>query len=278
MSRRRHEVGGKQRKPVRPKSGRRPARRRRSFMARTSTRGATLAFLGTAVLAIAGVAIAGAITSGGNSSVQPDAASTPSAPAAAPTPTHSKSTSPRASSSPSPVATHSSSPRPTPSPKATASPIHAVVSPKPTASQSTCPPAAQRVSAARQLLQHQDSLPQVTLVTAGPRQGLLGDSNASARTLTLYVRDCADEPTLQLASVWAYEAGQFIPVQLWDAAKKSKWAQLRGSGALSYNELKVDAASVYAYWQTGSVRYWQSPVPPPSSSELSRLLPYLTTS
>jgi hypothetical protein len=175
------------------------------------------------------------------------------------------------------------SPSPKPSPvvhSPTASPkAHVTSSPAPKLTRSSCPSSpAQRAASARRLLQHPDALPRVTLLTDGPRQGLLGDSNPSARTLTLYVRSCADEPTLQLASVWGYEAGQFIPVQLWDSAKQSKWQQLRGSGTLSYAQTKQDAASVYAFWQTGSTRYWQSPITPPSFQQLSKLVPFLTTS
>jgi hypothetical protein len=277
MSWRRREAGGSARKPTGP--AKRQPRRRRSLMSRASTRGAALTtVLATSVLAIGGVAIAGAIGSGGGGT-KPVAAGTPSAsvPVAPPTPTPTPSRS-LAPVPPSAAPTHSSAPKPAPvGHSSAASPTSAPVrSASPAATRSPCASApAQRVAAARRLLQHQDALPQVTLVTAGPRQGLLGDSDASARTLTLYVRSCGEEPTIQLASVWGYEAGQFIPVQLWDSAKQSKWEQLRGSGSLSYTQTKQDAASVYAFWQTRSTRYWQSPVAPPSFSQLSKLVPLL---
>lgn len=287
MSRRRHEVGGSKRKPARPKPGRGPfGRRRRSFMWRASTRGATLAFLGVAVLAIAGVSIASALT-GGGSSVRPDAASTPNpvVTTAAPSPSASVRgpLPPSTSPTPSPVVKETSSPRPQPtsSPTRVASPKPAVVSPKPSPSptHSSCPGPAQRAQQARRLLQHQDALPQnVTLITDGPRQGLLGSSSFPDRTLTLYVRSCPDEPLLQLAVVWGYEAGQFIKTEVWDSATRSHWNQLRGSSFTSSAQFKQDAASVYAYWQTGSTSYWNSPVPPPSFSKLSQLVPYLKTS
>lgn len=129
------------------------------------------------------------------------------------------------------------------------------------------------------MLQHQGELPSATLITDGPRQGLLGAADLSARTLTLFVRSCAEEPTIQLAVVWGYEAGQFIPVQTWSASTVARWAHLRGiSGTPSQTLLRQDAASVYALWQTGSTRYWQSSVAPPSSSQLSSLVPFLHTS
>jgi hypothetical protein len=128
------------------------------------------------------------------------------------------------------------------------------------------------------LLQHRDALPDVTLITAGPRQGLLGASDAQARTLTLYVRSCSEEPTLQLAIVWGYEAGQFITTEAWDSATRSRWNQLRGSSFSSSAQFKQDAASVFAFWQTGSTQYWQSPVAPPPFGKLSQLVPYLKTS
>ena len=112
----------------------------------------------------------------------------------------------------------------------------------------------------------------------GGRQGLLGASDAQARTLTLYVRSCSDEPTLELAVVWGYEAGQFIHTEAWDSSTRSHYNQLRGTSFTSSAQFKQDAASVYAFWQTGSTQYWQSPVAPPSYSQLSHLLPYLKTS
>jgi hypothetical protein len=79
--------------------------------------------------------------------------------------------------------------------------------------------------------------------------------------------------------VWGYEAGQFIPTQTWSSSTQAHWAQLRGmSGTPSSTLLKQDAASVYAFWQTGSTRYWQSSVAPPSYNQLSSLVPFLHTS
>lgn len=277
MSRRRHEVRASVRKPAR-----RPARRR-GFIARAGERGVALTVLAVAGVAIAGVAIAGAISSGGDSTLRPDAASTPApvTTSASPSPrgpipptsepTRSVSPTPR----PSPTATAKPTPKPTPTPTAT----HAVASPTPKATKSSsCPTASGRVAKARALLQHRDALPDVTLITAGPRQGLLGASDAQARTLTLYVRSCSEEPTLQLAVVWGYEAGQFIKTEVWDSATRSRWNQLRGSSFTSSAQFKQDAASVYAFWQTGSTQYWQSPIAPPSFSKLSQLVPYLKTS
>ena len=97
--------------------------------------------------------------------------------------------------------------------------------------------------------------------------------------MTLFVRSCANEPTIQLAFVWGYEAGQFIPTQSWSSSTTARYAQLRGiNGTPSQTLLRQDAASVYAFWQTGSTRYWQSPIAPPSTSQLQSLVPYLKTS
>ena len=118
----------------------------------------------------------------------------------------------------------------------------------------------------------------MALQIEGARQGLLGSSDAQARTLTLYVRSCTAEPTLELAVVWSYEAGQFIRTESWSSSTRAKWNQLRGSNFASSAQFKQDAASVYAFWQTGSTSYWQSPIAPPSFSQLSQLVPYLKTS
>jgi len=249
-----------------------------------STRSATLLILGTAVAAIAGVAVAGAITSNGGTT--PTAASTPSAPPVS-TPSASPSgplgpvLSPPPGTHSSPPAVHTPSPKPTPTPVVT--PLvtpSAAPSKTPAPAKSHCPSNADgRVAAARQLLRHTSALPNATLITDGPRQGLLGASDLSARTVTLFVRSCADEPTIQLAVVWGYEAGQFIPTQTWSSSTISRYAQLRGiSGTPSQTLLRQDAASVYAFWQTGSTRYWQSPIAPPSASQLPSLTPYLKTS
>ena len=119
----------------------------------------------------------------------------------------------------------------------------------------------------------------MTLLTPGARDGLLGDADIGARTISLYIRTCAAEPTAQLATIWAYEAGQFVPVETWNSAKAAAWRTLRNARRLtSAIQLRQDVAAVYAFWQTGSTRYWQSPVSPPSPSQLSALAPYLVVS
>ena len=108
---------------------------------------------------------------------------------------------------------------------------------------------------------------------------MLGAADLSARTVTLFVRSCADEPTIQLAFVWGYEAGQFVPIQIWGSATTARWEHLRGmSSTSSQTQLRQDVASVYAFWQTGSTSYWQSSVAPPSTSQLQSLVPFLKTS
>ena len=292
MARRKPQSGGKPRRST-PYAGSvhqnpvRRQRRRRSTMSRMSTRSATLLILGTAVAAIAGVAVAGAITNGGAKNT---ASNTPSAPpVSSPTPSPNPS-GPLGPVAPTPVSTHSSppvvhtpSPKPSPTPVLTPS-LSPSAAPSPTpktsATKQSCPtsPAA-RAAVARRLLQHTSALPNATLITDGPRQGLLGASDLSARTVTLFVRSCADEPTIQLAFVWGYEAGQFIPIQNWSSSTTSRYAQLRGmSGTPSQTLLRQDVASVYAFWQTGSTRYWQSPISAPSASQLQSLVPYLKTS
>ena len=78
--------------------------------------------------------------------------------------------------------------------------------------------------------------------------------------------------------MWGYEAGQFIHTEAWSSSTRAKWNQMRGSSFTSSAQFKQDAASVYGYWQTGSTSYWQSPIAPPSFSQLSQLVPYLKTS
>lgn len=285
MSRRRHEVRGGRGQPARR------SRRRRGFIARAGERGVALTVLAVAGVAIAGVAVAGAISNGGGTStVRPESVSTPALPTTSPaasahgpvplspTPTATESPSPTPRPTHTATPTPKATPKPTPTPSPTATVAAASSKPAHTGSSSSCPPAAKRVSKAGQLLQHRDALPQVSLITAGPRQGLLGASDAQARTLTLYVRSCSEESTLELAVVWGYEAGQFIKTEAWDSGTRSRWNQLRGSNFSSSAQFKQDAASVFAFWQTGSTQYWQSPVAPPSYNKLSQLVPYLKVS
>jgi hypothetical protein len=282
--------------PGRLKQTRRPAkrpqRRRRGLIARAGQRGVALTVLSITAVAIAAVAIAGALTSSNTSGTTQAAATSPSKPA----PTASKSSGPLGptlpglpTSHPSPHISHAPSLSPTPAPVTTKPAPHtaspsaaAVASPKPTPSESAtsnCASPTDRVAEARRLLQHQSALPSnVALQIEGARQGLLGSSDAQARTLTLYVRSCSDEPTLELAVVWGYEAGQFIRTEAWSSATRARWNQLRGSSFVSSDQFKQDAASVYAFWQTGSTSYWQSPIAPPSYGQLSQLAPYLKTS
>ena len=116
----------------------------------------------------------------------------------------------------------------------------------------------------------------MSVVTAGARQGTLGTAYLGSRTVTLYLRSCAEEPTSKLAIVWMYEMGQFVDVDSWDTATRDHWRQLRGASLASSSELLQDAAAVYTYWQTGSTESWQSPVAPPSPSRLTQLVPFLT--
>src|SRR3954447_24581217 len=85
-----------------------PVRRRRGFLSRFGERGVALTVLGVAAVAIGGVAVAGAITSGGADTVQTEAAASPS-----PAPSATGNRGPYA---PTPAATHSSPARTTPSP------------------------------------------------------------------------------------------------------------------------------------------------------------------
>jgi hypothetical protein len=113
------------------------------------------------------------------------------------------------------------------------------------------------------------------VITAGPRSGTLGTADLSARTITLYLRSCAEESTTRLAVVWMYEAGQFLDVQSWSADKQNQWRQVRGAALGTTTELQQDVAAVFAYWQTGTTEAWQSPVAPPTPSRLAQLAPYL---
>jgi len=250
--------------------------RRGSMFSRTGRRRAVVVVAATALLAGGGLAVASAITGTQNTaSLSPSPAVTqpPSAPSAAAA-THAATPTPtRAASSPAV--------RSTPESRQSGKPAHPAVPPhtaKPTASATatSCPSAAGRVSQARALLSHPDAVRGVTVVPAGPRDGTLGAADFAARTVTLYVRDCAKESTLQLAVVWMYETGQLVDVNSWGASTRDRWRQLRGTSSLtSDTQLRQDVAAVFAYWETGSTSSWQSPVPPPPPSKLPALSRFL---
>ena len=269
----------------RKSSSRGPSYRRRSRYSRHSQRNGVLVVVVAVFVAIAGIAIANAFTgrtttlSGATVDEQPTSTPTP----ASPTPTHSPT---RATPRPTQttVATASASPAPaksTPAAQHSAEPVasprhHSTAPSKPTTKRTkACPTASTRLARARAALQHPSALPDVSVVTAGSREGTLGTADLASRTVSLYLRSCAEEPTSKLAIVWMYEAGQFIDVDSWDTATRDRWRQLRGADLTSSSALLQDAAAVYTYWQTGSTESWQSPVAPPSPSRLGQLVPFL---
>jgi hypothetical protein len=150
-------------------------------------------------------------------------------------------------------------------------------SPSPSAkAQPRCPSAETRLSQARALVRHPSALPQASVVTAGARDGTLGTADLSDRTVTLYLRSCAEESATKLAIVWMYEAGQFVDVDSWDKATRDGWRLLRGGAALdTTTDLRQDVAAVFGYWQLGTTEAWQSPVAPPAASLLPKLATYL---
>ena len=252
-------------------------RRRRSRYSRQGQRNGVLVIIVGLFVAITGIAVANAFSSG--SKTQPTAAEAtqlPTPAATSATPSHTAT----------PKATQSATPKATTAPPKTAAPTPKVTKDAHTAepvathkstpkASATCPPAAQRVSRARGTLAHPSTLPQVSLVTAGPRGDTLATADIGSRTITLYLQPCSSEPMQRLAVAWMYEAGQFIDIEGWDDSTKARWRQLRGASLPSNLELRRDAASVFAYWQTGTTQGWQSPVSPPSPSRLAELATFL---
>jgi hypothetical protein len=247
---------------------------RRSRYSRRSQRHGVLFVVVALFLGIAGIAVANAFSGGGSSlsGAQATTAPTPVASSTAPSPTPT-------ATRPAPEKTTTATPRQTTEPqhRHTAEPVvtperSASASPKAT---SDCPGGSARLAQARSRLQHLSALPEASFVTAGSRTGTLGTADLASRTVTLYLRSCAEEPASKLAIVWMYEAGQFIDVDSWDTAKRDRWQQLRGASLPSSQALLQDAAAVYSYWQTGSTQSWQSPVPPPSAGQLAELATFL---
>lgn len=276
--------GGRPRPPAYTSSPIRPLgrSRRRGLFSRSGQRRWVVVLAVLSLGAFAGIAIASAVSSGNDTATL--ATADTNKPAVTPTPTHALGPfAPSHSASPRPTAHRTSAPA-----SHRAAPVHASSSPKaaspspapkptPTKSAKACPTFVDdRVSQARELLAHPSALGSSRVVAAGPRAGTLGTADYTSRTVTLYVRSCADEPTLQLAVVWMYETGQFVSVEKWDEATRAQWRQLRGApGLVSTDQLRQDVAAVFAYWQTGTTKWWQSPVAPPSASRLSSLVPYL---
>ena len=265
--------GPKAKRPQQARRSQQPFRRRRSRYTADSQRKGVLLVIVVVFVGIAGIALANSFSNSG-SSVSDTAASqeptpSPAATTASPTPTATQPTAAPKTASPTPGKT--------PRERHTVAPVTTPKStPKPTATATTsCPPAATRMASARATLRHPSALPQATVVTAGPRSGTLATADPPSRTITLYLRSCAEEPTQRLAVVWMYEAGQLLDVRSWDSSTQNRWQQLRGATFGSTLDLQRDVAAVFAYWQTGSTEAWQSPVAPPSPSRLNQLAPYL---
>ncbi len=266
----------------------RPARpvqrpRRGSLFSRNGRRRAVIALAASSLLAIMGIAVAGAVSG------QKDTAA--SAPQDTPAATRSAAATSPAPASPTPA---TRTPKPTPTAESrptaksdseqTAKPRHTKgghaaapdARPTPSPTGTGCPSAAERVRQARTLLWHPGALPQASVATAGPRTGTLATADIGARTITLYLRDCSEETPVQLAVAWTYVAGQFVDVEGWDAATRDRWRHLRGGAALATTtELRQDAAAVFAFWETGTTKWWQSPVAPPPPKRLPTLAKFL---
>jgi hypothetical protein len=224
------------------------------------------------VAAVAGVSVANSFVGNGQS-VYVAATGTP-------VPT-ARASDPPTRATPTAVATSKPSPRESAEVAAdrATKPAPARPSPSPSPSakaQPRCPSAETRLSQARALVRHPSALPQASVVTAGPRDGTLGTADLSDRTVTLYLRSCAEESATKLAIVWMYEAGQFVDVDSWDKATRDGWRLLRNGASLdTTTDLRQDVAAVFGYWQLGTTEAWQSPVAPPAASLLPELATYL---
>jgi hypothetical protein len=229
----------------------------------------------SSLLALAGVAVASAVSSSNNSGTSAAPATSPTVASSTPAVTHPATPKPAATKTATKTAT-----KPKPRPAAVTE-VHPSLSatPTPSPTRNGCPSVGDRVLRARAHLSHPAVADRIAVHSESARAGTLATADYSARTVTLFVRSCAQESLTQLAVAWMYETGQFVAVEKWDASTQAQWRQLRGTSSLATTaQLRQDVAAVFAYWQTGTTQFWQSPVPPPSSGQLPALARFLRIS
>ena len=119
----------------------------------------------------------------------------------------------------------------------------------------------------------------------GPLTGFLGLTDCSSHHVDVYIRP--SETADQVAFVTAFELAHAVDCGFNTTATRSAWASIRGfpggatwfpSCTCSEDEFgSGDFSDVFATWLVGSGGWpWRSRLaPPPSSSELSALMPYL---
>ncbi|HVM10261.1 MAG TPA: hypothetical protein VM345_17485 [Acidimicrobiales bacterium] len=118
----------------------------------------------------------------------------------------------------------------------------------------------------------------------GPRNGYLGLTSTTAKTITIYVRPT--QTTLEIAKIVAHELGHAVDVEFTDDGERALYRQIRGidgrswyptcSGCTDYSSVAGDFAEVFARWLLGDVSFVSTVTAAPTAAQLAALGPIFT--
>ena len=119
------------------------------------------------------------------------------------------------------------------------------------------------------------------VVFAPRRRGLLGYTDAGARTITVYVRP--GQAPLELRTTIAHELGHALDFAYGSPERRADYRRFRGLstssnwfpcyGCQDYASPAGDYAEVFAYWLAGPGDFRSRLAGPPSRAQLTRLVP-----
>lgn len=122
-----------------------------------------------------------------------------------------------------------------------------------------------------------------TMVFAGHLDGILGITDNSNRTITIYIRN--GQSTSSIARVIAHEIGHAVDFGLLTWAKRAEYMSIRGLTADSWYPCNLcedyaspagDFAEVFAYWQLGPGDFRSMMSGEPSPEQLAALVHILS--
>ena len=122
------------------------------------------------------------------------------------------------------------------------------------------------------------------IIFQGPRAGILGVTDNSVKTITIYIR--AGQSTASIARVLAHELGHAVDFELTSWSERAQYMAIRGFSSDTswypcdmcedYASPAGDFAEVFAYWQLGPGDFRSMIGAAPSQAELDAIAPIFT--
>lgn len=171
---------------------------------------------------------------------------------------------------------------PAPSPLPQAAPTTAAPRPRATTATTAPPPSIEsRGQAALALITYPWARTGFSVVFTGPRDGMLGLTSTSTRTITIYVRD--GESTAEIARTLAHEIGHAVDIAFNAPSDRAAYRVIRGLGSESwYPDCNAcsdyawpagDWAETFAWWLLGPGTFESTIAGPPTAAQLAALTP-----